>query len=159
MAMDTPATLPLNFWVLRNKVWNKYPGTISFLYHCIYLHKKSSAVVTFLMKQFWQPKWIRIFHLPLLADVATSEHHENFSSKCHPLVLLLPHLVLRLGWQSIRHHHDLDLPWLNLFHVKAFWGSSPIRMRARCIYQFKCQLELFEFAKTRVTFYTPAVSF
>lgn len=68
----------------------------SFLYHCIYLHKKSSAAVTFLMKQFWQPKWRRIFHLPLLADVATSEHHENVSPKCLPLVLPLP--VFFQGW-------------------------------------------------------------
>lgn len=91
-------SLPLNFRASGHKVWNQCPKPFCFLHHCIYLHKKSSAVAAFFMKPFWQPKQRRIFHLLLLADIATFGYHENVFPQCLPLIFPLP--VSFQAWAS-----------------------------------------------------------
>lgn len=112
-------------------------------------------MLAFCTKQFWQPKW-RIFHLPLLADVATSEHYENISPQCLPLVF--PLSVLFQGWAS-RAGITVTLTYLNYWVILSFTGKhSETLCRSNgwpdVCQPFKWQLELLEFANTRVAFYT-----
>lgn len=125
----------------ENKVWNKCPKPSYFLHHCIYLHKKSSAVAAFFRKQFSQPTWSRIFHLlcwltfPLLSSIKMSSYnasHLTFLSPSH----------FKAGPREDSHPHDLDSPWLNShscknvlrLHTSAWWPDV--------YHQFTWQLEL-----------------
>lgn len=82
------------------------------------------------MRQFWQPKWWSSFHLPLLADVATSEHHGNVSPKCLPLVFPLP--ILFQGWAYRASVIKMTLTCFDSI-LKAFWSSSHIRLIVRSV--------------------------
>lgn len=119
MTMAAPEALPLNFRASGHKVWNQRPKPFYFLHHCIYLHNKSSAVAAFFMKQFWQPKQRRIFHLLLLADIATFEYHENVFPECLPLIFSLP--VSFGAWASRAQPSPLCY---NVIHMFFSWRGA-----------------------------------
>lgn len=137
-----------NFRASGNKVWNKSPSPFYFLHHCLFLHKKSSAMAAFPRSSpdtasgeefpiclccLTLLLWVSLKHLLIMP----------------PTYLSSPNLIL--GLVSAITMTLIDLTQ-SLIHVKTFRDSP-----SDVCHQFKWQPELPKFANTRVLFYTPTI--
>lgn len=113
-----------NFRASGNKVWNKCPSPFYFLHHCLFLHKKSSAMTAFPRSSADSPSrdefpiCLCCLTLLLLSITKTSSHNAS-----HLYVFSWSHS--RTG---LSHHPDLGL-----FGSISHPCKNVLRLFARCV--------------------------